>query len=216
MTMTPPSSIDAAEVTDRWALAAGRAFLDGTAMGAWGITGLRSWFQDHLVAHGHMHTPVSVSEPPVGTFTLYPQDASALEPQASLPALLSVARSNVLGTLRAFVDKPADDRWVTSALFSGRVHRARSPLPRPGFPGARTHATMPRWIPRPDAGGPLSALVLSLFVIDLLTHREAYDRSFCVCDVCGRVSFQEGAARRRSCPAHGSRPSSLVPRVVLG
>jgi hypothetical protein len=162
------------------------------------------------VSGEHMCTPISVSEPLVGTFTLYPRDASALHPQASLPALLSVARNTVLATLRGFIDKPSDDRFVTAALFSGRVRRAHGPSPRAGNPGG----SVSRWIPRPDPDGPLSALVLSLFVVDMLTHREVYDRALCVCDVCGRVSFREGVPRRLACPVHGARPSSIVRRVT--
>ncbi len=205
-----PSSTGPAEATDRWALAAGCAFLEGTATGSWGIVGVRGWFQDHLVSGGHMRTPISVSEPPVGTFTLYPRDASALQPQASLPALLTVARNTVLATLRGFIDKPSDDRFVAAALFSGRVRRAHGPTSRAVNPGA----SAARWIPRPDPNGPLSTLVLNLFVVDMLTHREIYDRGLCVCDVCGRVTFQEGVPRRLACPLHGARPSSIVRRVT--
>jgi hypothetical protein len=198
-----PSSTGHAEGADRWAFTAGCAFLEGTATGSWGIVGVRGWFQDHLVSGEHMCTPISVSEPLVGTFTLHPRSVRALHPQASLPALLSVARNTVLATLRGFIDKPSDDRFVAAALFSGRVRRAHGP-----GGGAS------RWIPQPDPDGPLSTLVLSLFVVDMLTHREAYDRSLCVCDVCGRVSFREGVPRRLACPVHGTRPSSIVRRVT--
>ena len=163
-----PSSTGPAEATDRWALAAGCAFLEGTATGSWGIVGVRGWFQDHLVSGGHMRTPISVNEPPVGTFTLYPRDASALHPQASLPALLTVARNTVLATLRGFIDKPSDNCFVAAALFSGRVRRAHGPTSRAVNPGA----SAARWIPRPDPEGPLSTLVVNLFVVDMLTHRE--------------------------------------------
>jgi hypothetical protein len=204
--LTPPNT---APADDRWALAAGLTFLDGVASGTWGLGTVRDWFEAHLVSTGYMPPPISVNEPPVGSFALYARSNAALRPQASLPMLLSVARNNVLAGLRGFLAIPADDRFVTAALFSGRVHRASPPA------SSRTRVNSARWVPRPEADAPLSALVRSLFAIDVLTHREAYERTLCVCEVCGHVSFAEGTARRRTCPVHGQSPSGFVRRVTL-
>ena len=190
----------------QWARIAGTAFVEGAASESWGIHGLRTWFQEHLVDAGHMAPPISVHEAPIGTVTLYPRGAGPEGPQARLPTLLASARATVLGALRGFLAVPTDDRFVTAALFSGRVRRAT-------VGGRRSGAAC--WVPRPEPAGSLSAVVLSVFAIDVLTHRERYERELCVCDVCGRVAFQEGALRRRSCSEHSTRASGFLDQVKI-
>jgi hypothetical protein len=198
-------------MADRWALAAGIAFLDGAAAGNWGISGLRVWFQDQLVTPGYMGTPGSVHEPSVGTVTLWSRGAGATVANIGPGALLAHTRQQVLAALRGFLGIPVDDRFVKAALFSGRVQRASF---RPTAPGESQRGLASRWAPRPDPTAPLHLLVLSLFAVDALTHREAWERGLCVCDVCGRVEFQDGVDRRRACAAHGPRPSAFMKRVV--
>jgi hypothetical protein len=200
-------------ITDeRWALAAGVAFLEGAAAGTWGISGLRGWFEDHLVKPGFMRPPPAVHEPPVGELTLWSQGASVSGVHTSPAVLLAKTRATVLTALRGFLALPCDDRFVTAALFSGRVQRASLP-PSSGASGRGGPAS--RWVARHTPGAPLSALVLGVFAVDVLTHREAWERSLCICDVCGRVSFREGEMRRRTCLAHLPPPSTTMPRVVL-
>jgi hypothetical protein len=197
---------------DRWALAAGVAFLDGAGAGTWGISGLRSWFEDHLVKPGFMRPPTAVHEPPVGELVLWSQGAAVSGAHASPAVLLAKARATVLAALRGFLQVPCDDRFVTAALFSGRVQRASAPPPSGTV--ARVGNAASRWVPRHAPGAPLSAIVLGIFAVDVLTNREAWERSLCICDVCGRLTFREGEMRRRTCPAHLPPPSTMMPRVV--
>jgi hypothetical protein len=60
----------------------------------------------------------------------------------------------------------------------------------------------------------LSGIVLSLITVDILTHREEYDHHLCVCDACGRVSFQERPVSRRTCPEHPAHVSGFTRSVV--
>jgi hypothetical protein len=50
--------------------------------------------------------------------------------------------------------------------------------------------------------------VLSLFAVAILSERAFYDRQMCVCDTCGRVSFDAQPGFRRSCNAHAPRAST--------
>lgn len=199
---------------DRWALAAGVAFLDGAAAGTWGISGLRGWFEQHLVSPGYMRPPTVVHEPPIGEVTLWSQGAASSGAHASPEAVLSKARATVLAALRGFLAMPCDDRFVTAALFSGRVQRASISIPPSSGTGPRGASAASRWVPRHAPGAPLSALVLGVFAVDALTNREAWERSLCICDACGRVTFRENEVRRRTCPAHAPAPSTTMPRVV--
>lgn len=189
---TPQDSHD-----DRWALTAGVSFLEGA--GGWGSNELRRWFTDHLVGPGHMTEPAAVHEAPIGAISLWSRGsplpgASPITrrpsgAEASPPLLLARARAQVLAGLRGFLAVPVNDGFVSAAIFSGRVQRQRG-----------------RWHPRPDAAAPLSGLVLSLFAVDALTHREAWDQRVSICDACGRLSFTDAGDKRRTCPAHTPPP----------
>jgi len=198
---------------DRWALAAGVEFLDGAASASWGLAGLRAWFQHHLVDPGHMIPPGSVHEPPVGVLTVWSRGASTPPTTVGPATLLGKTRGIVLASLRGFLGVPADDRFVAAALFSGRVQRSSAPPPSSVVPRSAASGSA-SWVPRPDPTAPLSALVLSLFAVDVLTHREAWERSLSICDLCGRVTFVESPDRRRTCNAHAPRPSSTMMRVT--
>jgi hypothetical protein len=45
-------------------------------------------------------------------------------------------------------------------------------------------------------------MVLSLFAVDILTHRDFHDQNLCVCDVCGRISYNPAATSRAGCGDH--------------
>jgi hypothetical protein len=185
---TPTDSLD-----ERWALTAGVSFLEGAP--GWGANELRRWFSDHLVGPGLMSEPAAVHEAPIGAMSLWSRGASlpGAKPTSRRPSgaeaspllLLARSRAQVLAGLRGFLAVPVNDGFVSAALFAGRVHRVRA-----------------RWSPRPDAAAPLSALVLSLFAIDALSYREAWDQRLSICDACGRLSFTDAPEKRRSCPAH--------------
>jgi hypothetical protein len=189
--MTGPTQLPAPD--ERWALTAGVVFLEEGS--GWGPTELRRWFTEHLVGPGHMTEPAAVHEAPIGAISLWSRGAPlpGASPitrrpsgaEASPPLLLARTRSQVLSGLRGFLAVPINDGFVSAAIFAGRVQRVRG-----------------RWHPRPDAAAPLSALVLSLFAVDALTHRDAWDQRLSICDACGRLSFTDAAEKRRVCPAH--------------
>jgi hypothetical protein len=174
----------------RDALVGGIAFLDGTTSPQWGLDDLRAWFGEHLLRTGCMMTPLLVSEPSAGSVPLYQQPPAS--PHA-VRELLAAARARVLGALRGLSDAQVDDRFLTAAIFTGRVSR-------------QSVRGVPRWLPRPRAATPLSDIVLSLFAADALAHREIYDQLLSVCDTCDRVTFHTGG--RRTCPEHMAPPLS--------
>jgi hypothetical protein len=177
----------------RPALAAGLAFLEGSAAG-WGVRDLCAWFSEHLIEPGFMMTPLEVTEMPAGTLPLY---GSPVDP-GRLRRLLMAARIRVLTQLRGLSGTPPDDRFLTTAIFAGRVWRQR------------VHGQS-RWVPRPEPAMPLSGIVLSLFAVDALSNRELYGKSLSVCDACDRVTFNDGW--HRSCPEHMPHESGIMRRV---
>jgi hypothetical protein len=204
---TSPIALSAAPVppgpsaiVGREALLAGLDFLEGSTSPAWDVRGLRDWFDRHLVATGCMLSPVLVNEPSAGTVALYSSGAQALASQSSLPRVLTAARIRVLSALRGLIASPVDDRFLAAAIFAGRVRRRRV--------GERS-----QWVARPESTAPLSGIVLSLFAVDILSHRDVYDRGLCVCDVCNRVTFQDAAFRRRACPEHQAHVSGFTRAV---
>lgn len=68
---------------------------------------------------------------------------------------------------------------------------------------------------RPEPTATLSGTVLSMFAVDVLSNREIYDRAFCLCDACDRVTFQYDARQRTSCPDHQPASSGLMRKVTL-
>jgi hypothetical protein len=54
-----------------------------------------------------------------------------------------------------------------------------------------------------------------MFAVDVLSNREIYDRAFCLCDACERVTFQYSARKRTSCPDHLPPSSGLMRKVTL-
>jgi hypothetical protein len=188
--------------TSRPELMAGLEFLEGSRNHHWGVDGLRDWFDEHLVKTGAMMPPVVVTELSAGTVALHGQSSHGLASQSNLPRILIAARIRVLAGLRGLLETPTDDRFLTAAIFTGRVRRLRS-------------AGATRWVVRPEPTATLSGTVLGLFAVDVLSNREIYDRSFCVCEVCDRVTFQQSARNRTSCPDHLPSSSGLIRKVTL-
>lgn len=183
-------------------LRAGLAFLEGSGSVGWGLAGLRGWFQEHLVETGSMAQPMVVTEPPVGTALLWGTGAHSPEGRAKLPEILWTARGRVLGALRGLLSSTADDRFLSAAIFAGRARRTRS-------------EGVNHWVAQPEPGAPLSAIVLSLFAVDVLSYREVYDRCLSVCDVCEQVTFQQNDLHRRRCPEHARERIEPSPRMTL-
>lgn len=188
--------------TPRAELLAGLAFLEGSRNHHWGVAGLCDWFDEHLVKTGAMMTPIVVTEMSAGTVALHGASSHGLASQSHLPKILIAARIRVLTALRGLLGSPTDDRFLTAAIFTGRIRRMR-------FDGAN------RWVVRPEPTATLSSTVLALFAIDVLSHREMYDRAFCVCDVCDRVTFEYTSLQRASCPDHRTSTSGVIRKVTI-
>ena len=98
---------------------------------------------------------------------------------------MAMTRWRVIVTLRGLLASPADDRFLQAAIFAGRVRRPQS-----------------EWLAEPRDTDALSDIVLSLFAIDVLSHREFHEQNLCVCDVCGRISYNPKATSRAGCADH--------------
>lgn len=182
--------------SDRGALLGGLTFVEGVASG-WRRAELAAWISEHLVSPGRMLPPSAVHEPPYGPVSL---DHEAPE-SADLPKLLASARSNVVAALSAFIGTPSSDAFVNAAIFADRAQRRRVD-------------TRSVWVARPTPADTLGEVVLSLFAVDLLMHRELHEAKLCVCGVCGRVSFQPALTTRYGCSDHPSgsdKSSGFVP-----
>ena len=182
---------------ERSCLVAGVGFIDGVAAG-WGCWELTGWLEDHLVARGR--TPQSFSfvhEPGCAVVGIDPRwsegkhDASLQD----LPRVLAAARKRVIDSLRAFLPPRGDDRFLHAAIYCKRVER-------------RSGSSGQAWEPTLAESDRLSDIVLALFAADILMHREFHDSSLCVCEVCGRVSFDPTATSRSGCPLHNVRGQS--------
>jgi hypothetical protein len=172
---------------ERLALLAGLSFVEGATSG-WGQEDLTGWFRAHATALGRESPPVSVTDATMGAIALQPGVKLTCDKHArvdDLPKLLSMSRWRVILTLRGLLTKPCDDRFLQAAIFAGRV--------------ARTGGA---WRAGPRDTDSLSDVVLSLFAVDVLGHRDFYEQSLCVCDVCGRVSFSPEATTRGGCGDH--------------
>ncbi|APR77301.1 Hypothetical protein A7982_02648 [Minicystis rosea] len=155
------------------------------------IADLAGWLRGHLVEHGFMLMPDSVHEPTVGTVPLNdgapPSWTSTRELRAA--RIVATTRERVTAALRGLLVRPVDDRFLTAAIFAGRVARVTT-----------EHGTA--WRPRLQRSDRLSDVVLACFAADALDHRNQYDVELCVCDVCGRISFDERPTLRTRCLHH--------------
>ena len=139
----------------------------------WGAADLARWFTAHARLLGR-------DEPPARSIR---SGHAGLD--AQLPRELAMVRWQVILTLRGLLACPADDRFLHAAIFAERVRRGQ---------GA--------WRVEAQAGDSLTEIVLALFAVDVLTHREFHEQKLCVCDVCGRISYNPGATTRAGCPDH--------------
>jgi hypothetical protein len=172
---------------ERLALLAGLTFVEGAVAG-WGRADVVDWFRTHADALGRKAPPRLVIDPTVGAVPLQPGVRLAGDRVGrldDLPKVLAMARWRVIVTIRGLLAQPCDDRFLHAAIFARRVERVR---------GA--------WQAGPGDADLLSDVVLSLFVADVLGHRGFYEQNLCVCDVCGRISWNPGATTRAGCGDH--------------
>ncbi len=195
LTSLPNDELEALR-RDHPTLPAGLAFVEGA--GTWAASDLIAWFDEAFVTPGYMDPPTIVGDPAFGTAPLHPM----IRPRATRPAriddvplIAARARARVVEALRGFIARPSDDRFLQAALFAERVQRVR--LEKTAV-----------WAPAPTDIDALSNIALSLFVADILTHREFYEANLCVCEVCGRVSFKREVTTRRGCVRHTPRTES--------
>lgn len=171
------------------ALAAALTFLEGVASRRMCREELRSWIDRNLVQPGYMARPWRIQEPLFGAL---PNDkhCSAFLPEVpptdETAAILVRTRARVVGHLRGLLQTPVDDRFLSAAIFAGRVRRVV------------VGDTM-QWVPRPRSHDILSDIVTSLFVSDILGRREYYAQTLCICDTCGRVRFEIEPPQRNKC-----------------
>ena len=182
---------------ERRALLGGMTFLEVTESGRIDLAGLGQWLDEHMVATGCMPRLSVVLEPPAGTVALRPGTGSVVRATADLPRLITMARARVVDALRGLISSPSDDRFLRAAIFLGRVRREES-----------------HWVARPEVIAPLSGIVLSLFAVAILSERSFYDHQMCVCDTCGRVSFDPVPGMRRACSTHPPRGSGVSASAV--
>jgi hypothetical protein len=177
-------------------VAAGFAFTDAASADSLHARELVAWFSAWFVEPGVMPLPASVHEPGAGMVSLaliaQSKRASghvdeALE--ARLGRIVTAARTRVGTTLAGLLASPADDRFLSAAIFASRVERSSS-----------SQGSV--WRPTPRGTERLSDVVLTLFAADILGNREEYDACLCVCSVCGRVALRTGALDRTRCLEH--------------
>jgi hypothetical protein len=171
-----------AEAEHRFELVAALAFVEGAER--WSERGVLHWFERAFATRGVMPVPHTLREPgalalPLGSFV----------PEPALRGVLGRARAHVARALAGLLAHPVSDGFVSAAIFAGRVTRVHE-------------QGVSSWRPTPRPTDNLSDIVLSLFVVDLLDHREFYDRHLSVCVTCGRVSFDSAAPGRTGCGAH--------------
>lgn len=171
------------------------AFLKG-ASGNFGRFDLRGWIDEHLVTPGLMPQHATVTERGAGTLPVVaPSAGFDREAHGPLWDLLAIARARVLDALRGFRGTPANDRFLAGAIFGRRVGRVR-------------FGKQSVWAARLPVGETLSNIVLSLFVVDILSHRERYETSLCFCEVCGNVFFDATSSMPLRCAEdYLARPS---------
>ncbi len=186
----PPSTPVHAEVTSS---IAAMGFVGGVAH-CGTIQALRSWFRDDLLT---LVGPPwrTIREPGHGPLLLDPSPDPA-----AIRLLLESTRLRVVASLRGLLETPSNDDFL--GAFVGR-----------GFVRRRVESTGVRWSTEVPHDRYLSELVLGLFSADILARRAVYDARLCVCDECGRVSFEPSQNPRNGCPSH-RRPSRDFRRVM--
>ena len=158
-------------------------FMEAACDGTMRRLDMVAWMDRFLVAPGWMPMPATVYEPSVGTSALM-DDLGA-----SFGKVVGAARVRTAAQLGGLALGSAGDGFVGAALRDGHVQRARA-LHGPG------------WRPSLRGDEALGDIVIALFVVDILDHRDLYAKSLAVCDVCGRVSFAGPSTPRRRCDRH--------------
>ena len=173
--------------SDRVSLLAALTFVEGSTSG-WGPSDLLDWFKTYATALSRTAPPASVSDAVVGTISLV-QGAKLVGDKVArpdeLPKLLAMTRWRVIVTVRGLLATPGDDRFLQAAIYADRVRREKA-----------------AWNAQPRDTDLLSDVVLSLFAADVLGQREFYEQNLCVCDVCGRISFNPAVTSRAGCGDH--------------
>ena len=172
-------------------LAAGLAFMDAVPRDAFRIRDAVAWFEGYLVAPGLMPMPATIQEPAAGVVPIGEASSGGwiTSLEARMTRVATTARTRVAVVLGGMCASPRDDRFLAGAIAAGRVSRVS---------GDRG----PSWRPSPAVSDRLSDVLLSLFVADILAHREEYDANLCVCDLCARVALTPGAEIRNRCDQH--------------
>jgi hypothetical protein len=178
-------------------------FMNAAPAGDVGVAELTAWLRTNLVEPGFMPSPVAVREPDVGTVSLVepPAEAWAASIDARAGRIAAVAQERVSAALLGLVAHPVDDRFLSAAIFSGRVRRASADgvvIWRPSLLGTER----------------LSDIVLALLAADALTHRDDYESQLRSCESCGQVCMcaagtppEDCQFRRPADPGEGaSRP----------
>ena len=177
----------------RFLLGAGLSFMEGARDESFQVASLRSWMQRCLIGPGLMVMPTMVQEVGVGAASLDEASTSGRVTSSSalrVGRIIAASRARCAAQLGGLVARPPDDRFLSAAIFGGRVQRAS---------GQRG----PMWQPTPQPTDRLSDIVLSLFAADILSNREEYDAHLCVCDTCGAVCFtQHDRDLRDRCDEH--------------
>lgn len=173
----------------RPAVTAGLAFMEAAHRDSVGVAELANWLRVTLVEPGYMPMPSTVHEPAVGSVQLREPEAEswAVALDARAARIVTAARERVSKNLRGLVSQPADDRFLTAAIFAGRVQRAHG-----------EHGSV--WRPSLRGKERLSDIVLALFAADILGHREDYETKLGMCEECGRMCFGPEDMLRTQCP----------------
>jgi hypothetical protein len=172
-------------------LVAALAFLDAARENTLHARELVSWLDRYLVRPGLMPMPSTVQESEVVSLREVPTGAWAAPFEVRLSRIVAGARVRVSVALEGLLADPPDDRFLSAAIFAGRVER-----------GGGAHG--PGWRAHPKGTDKLSDIVLSIFAADALTHREEYDQNLCVCGICGRVALVRTRGPRTRCAQHVS------------
>jgi hypothetical protein len=170
------------DLHDHRALLAGMTFLEMTLGGQGDLGELRRWLDEHVVSGRFLAPLDAVREPQAGSVRLDPPSRPGVD---LAPAVLRMARARVVHELGGLAGSQRDDRFIRAAIHAGRVRRE----------GAV-------WRPSPTAADALSDIVLCLFAAAVLSEPQAYQQRFCLCDTCGRVSFDDRPEMRHSCGDH--------------
>jgi hypothetical protein len=163
----------------------GASFLEGVVTKRLVRDNFNGWIEQNLIATGYLLGVLRIHEPIFGAL---PTDKGCspflpeTPPADEIAALLVRARARVIGHLQGLLRVPAEDRFISTAIYSRRVRRSSVG----GIGGSMS------WIPHPRHDDNVSDIIMSLFVADILGRREFYEQNLCICQRCGRIRFDSG------------------------